>query len=458
MKSAFSYLKSIIFKNARPSISRVISNTSWLIFDKGINLVAGLLIGTWVARYMGITQFGQFNYVLAYVSLFSPIAMLGLNDLVIRNIVRNPAHENEILGTTFFLQIISGLLALGVSIIVARVIFPGDPLLKRLVIIMALGFIIQPLSNNVSYWFESQLQSKYSVLARNWALIIVSLVKIGLILWGASLVAFAWANTIQIIIFTVIIFFLYIKTEKSIKAWKFSAEQARILLKDSWPLIISGLAIMIYMRIDQIMLSNMIGPDENGIYSAAVRLSELWYFLPVALGASLFPAIVRTREMMSEKIYNERMQLFFDVMTLSSYIIVIPLSIFAPLLIQILYGSAYTGSGGILRIHIWAFLFVSLGVSRSRWLIAENLTGISMICTILGAVINIVINYLLIPKYTGAGAAWATFVSYAVSAYLTSFFFVRTRPVFKQQSLSLFSPLRGISIIRMIQKVVLINE
>lgn len=429
-----------------------------MIFDKGINLVAGLLIGVWVARYLGVTQYGQFNYAMAYVSLFSPIAMLGLNDLVVRNLVRNPTHGNDILGTAFVLQIISSLLAFGAPVVIAGVIFPDDTLFKDLIFIFALGFLMQPISNVLSYWFESQLQSKHSVLARNWALIIVSIAKIGLILWGASLVNFAWANTLQTMIFTLIIYHLYTKTRKSIKAWKFNGEQARLLLKDSWPLIISGLAVMIYMRIDQIMLSNMIGPDENGIYSAAVRLSELWYFLPVALGASLFPAIVRTREMRSEKTYNERMQLFFDVMTLSSYIIVIPLTIFAPLLIQILYGPAYAGSGGILRIHVWAFLFVSLGVSRSRWLIAENMTGISMISTILGAVVNIGINYLLIPKYTGAGAAWATFVSYAVSAYLTSLFFVSTRPVFKQQSLSLLSPLRGISIIRMIHKVVLLNE
>ncbi|NQU30474.1 MAG: oligosaccharide flippase family protein, partial [Anaerolineae bacterium] len=137
-----------------------------MIFDKGINLVAGLLIGVWVARYLGVTQYGQFNYAMAYVSLFSPIAMLGLNDLVVRNLVRNPTHGNDILGTAFVLQIISSLLAFGAPVVIAGVIFPDDTLFKDLIFIFALGFLMQPISNVLSYWFESQLQSKHSVLAR----------------------------------------------------------------------------------------------------------------------------------------------------------------------------------------------------------------------------------------------------------------------------------------------------
>ena len=456
LKSFFRQLFSITYvQEGRTSLSDVASNTSWLIVDKGINLAAGLLVGVWVARYLGTVQFGQFNYALSYVLLFSPIAVLGLNDLVVRNVVRDPGNENEILGTALGLQIVASLLALATPIVIAVIVFPDDVQLQQLVFILALGVAFQPLSNIISYWFQAQLLSKYEVLARNWALLLVSLAKIGLILFGASLIAFAWANTVRAIIFTVVIFTLYGKARKSIKTWTFDTNQAQILLKDSWPLIISGLAIMIYTRFDQIMLSNIIGAGGNGIYAAAVRLSEIWYFLPVALGASFFPVIVRTRETQKEKIYSERMQLFFDIMTMSTYIIVVPLSIFAPWLIRILYGSAYAGAGAILRVHIWAFLFVSLGVSRSRWLIAENLVGFTMTSTILGAVVNVGLNYILIPRYAGLGAAWATLISYAVSAYLSSLLFVRTWPAFKQQSLSILIPFRVQSFFRDFRETVM---
>ena len=238
----------------------------------------------------------------------------------------------------------------------------------------------------------------------------------------------------------------YKTSQGQITAWRASFLQAKQLLKDSWPLIISGGAVTIYMKVDQIMLGNMATEGELGVYSAAVRLSELWYFIPTAIASSFFPTIIRSREHRSEQVHRERMQLFFDLMAGAAYVIVIPTALLAPLVVTTLFGADYAEAGLILRVHIWAFLFVSLGTARSRWLMAENMTRFSMTATILGAIVNIGLNFWLIPRYAGLGAAWATLISYAVSAYLSTLLLDRLWPLFGQLSLSALVPFRLFSL------------
>ena len=426
----------------RSNLFKIATNTGWLVIDKIIGILAGFLVGAWVVRYLGPAQYGLYNYALAFVALFTPIAGLGLKDIAIRNMVRQPANKEEILGTAFALQLFAGLGALALSIGIAYVSHPGDVLARCLIAILASQFVFQAFSNTIDYWFQSQVQSRYTVWARNTALVVIALVKIGLILSQAPLMTFAWAALAQMVVFAVGLTIWYHLSGQRLAAWQASFRRAKQLLKDSWSLIISGLAIMIYMRIDQIMLGNMASKEALGVYSAAVRLSELWYFIPMVIAASFFPTIIRSRENQSKQVYRRRMQAFYDVMAGAAYVIVIPLALLAPLVVTTLFGADYAEAGDILRVHIWAFVFVSLGVARSRWLMAENMIRFSMIATILGTIVNVGLNYWLIPQYAGLGAAWATLISYAVSAYLSSILSIRLWPLFGQLSLSLLVPFR----------------
>ena len=426
----------------RSNLFKIATNTGWLVIDKIIGILAGFLVGAWVARYLGPAQYGIYSYALAFVALFTPVAGLGLKDIAIRNMVRQPANKEEILGTAFALQLFAGMVTLALSIGIAYVSRPGDVLARCLIAILAGRLVFQAFSNTIDYWFQSQVQSRYTVWAGSMALVVIALVKIGLILSQAPLIAFAWATLAQMVVFAVGLTIWYHLSGQRLAAWQASFRRAKQLLKDSWPLIISGLAIMIYMRIDQIMLGNMASEEALGVYSAAVRLSELWYFIPMVIAASFFPTIIRSRENQSKQVYRRRMQAFYDVMTGAAYVIVIPLALLAPLVVTTLFGADYAEAGDILRVHIWAFVFVSLGVARSRWLMAENMIRFSMTATILGTIVNVGLNYWLIPQYAGLGSAWATLVSYAVSSYLSSVLSIRLWPVFGQISLSLLIPLR----------------
>jgi polysaccharide transporter, PST family len=430
----------------RSNLFKIATNTGWLVVDKLISIVAGLLVGAWVARYLGPAQYGMLNYASAFVALFTPLVGLGLKDIVIREIVRDPAEKNGIMGTAFTLQFLAGFGALGLSVGIAYLSHPDDALTRLLIAILSGRLIFLAGSNTLNYWFQSQIQSKFSVWARNLTLVVIALVRVGLVLSQAPLVAFAWVMLASNALVVLGMIIWYKTSQGQITAWRASFLQAKQLLKDSWPLIISGVAVTIYMKVDQIMLGNMATEGELGVYSAAVRLSELWYFIPTAIASSFFPTIIRSREHRSEQVHRERMQLFFDLMAGAAYVIVIPTALLAPLVVTTLFGADYAEAGLILRVHIWAFLFVSLGTARSRWLMAENMTRFSMTATILGAIVNIGLNFWLIPRYAGLGAAWATLISYAVSAYLSTLLLDRLWPLFGQLSLSALVPFRLFSL------------
>ena len=222
----------------------------------------------------------------------------------------------------------------------------------------------------------------------------------------------------------------------------FRFQLAGQLMRDAWPLLISSMAVVLYVRIDQIMLGEMLDNEAVGHYAVAAKISELWYFLPMIVSSSVFPAIIKSRSQNKAGVFQVRMQSFSDFMVGMAYAIVIPTVLCADVLIRAIYGEAFVEAADILRVHMWAFVFVSMGVTRSRWLVAENLLVTSMLTAILGAVVNVGLNLLFIPSYGGVGAAWATLVSYGIAGYLSCLLFPRLFPVFGLLTRSLFLPFR----------------
>jgi len=180
--------------------------------------------------------------------------------------------------------------------------------------------------------------------------------------------------------------------------------------------------VSIYMKIDQVMLGNMTSSVVVGNYATAVKFSEIWYFFPVAICSSCFPAIIQAKKHSSQKYYLKLQQLY-DLMVGIALLIAIPVTFCAKPLLIYLLGAEYADAGTILAWHIWAGIFVFLGVARSKWLMIENLTIFNFATTGLGALTNIGLNLWLIPHYQGIGAAIATITSYAIAAYFSCIFY-----------------------------------
>jgi PST family polysaccharide transporter len=313
---------------------------------------------------------------------------------------------------------------------------PGDRLAHSIVGIAAAGLIFQAF-DTIDLWFQSQVQSKNTVYAKNAAFLLTALVRAALVWVRAPLIAFAYAGLVEVGLGAVGLVIAYLVNGQRFALWQVSLSCAKRLLKASWPLIISSMAIVTYMKIDQIMLSEMVSDQAVGVYAAAIRISELWYFIPMALVLSVFPSIIEVKKI-SQAAYYHRLQKLFDVMAGLALLIAVPMTLLSDVVIRLFYSAQYAGAGPILAIHIWAALFVFLGVAQSPWDISEGLTRLALLRTLLGAVINVAMNFVLLPLYAGLGAAISTVVAYAVSACLANALDARTRPILILQIKSLF--------------------
>jgi len=425
-------VKNLSKLKSHTKLRKVVSNTGWLFADRILRMGAGLLVGVWVARYLGTEQYGLFNYALAFISLFTPIFTLGLDDVVIRQLVKESSNKHEILGTTFSLKLLGGIASVLLAVGCIFLLEEKNTLTIWLVAILAMTGVFRT-ADTIDLWFQSQVQSKYTVVAKNIAYLLSTLLKVGLILTKAPLITFAWATLAEIVIGAIGLISIYqVKGFSKIWNWRWSLTTAKNLLRESFPLIFSGFAILIFMKIDQIMLGQMKGDSEVGIYSAAVRVSELWYFIPTAIVSSVSPSIYAAKEK-SEHHYYKRIGQLLRLLTYISLAIAIPMTFLSQNIVLMMFGSGYIEASPILAVHIWASLFVFMGVATLPWFIAEGLNHVSLGKTLLGAILNVILNFLLIPSYGGLGAAIATISSQAAAAFFSNAIDKRTRKLFQIQ-------------------------
>jgi O-antigen/teichoic acid export membrane protein len=358
--------------------------------------------------------------------LFSSVALLGLDGVVVRNIVRTPSSRNEILGTAFVLKLGGGIVAAGLTMAAIFLLRPMDHLTRLLVGITTLGLVFQ-VFGTIDYWFQSQVKSKYSALARSAAYLITCAVKVVLILLHAPLVAFAWAGLADIVLGSLGLVVAYRAKGHQFKEWRVTLTMAMALLHDSWPLIFTDIVILIYMRVDKIMIGEMVGNRELGIYSVAALIAEALYFIPTAVSSSLFPSVVEAKSI-SEELFYGRLQQFYNLMAFLAYAVALPVTFLAGWGMPLLFGTAYTRASAMLIGLVWAGIFINLMIARSYYMIAMNWTRLHFITDFLGCVINVAINLILIPRYGGMGAVVASCIAYWFVAHGSCFLF---RPLFR---------------------------
>ena len=428
-------IQKVSLLKGRTGLHKILANISWLFADRILRMGFGLVVGIWVARYLGVQQFGLLNYAIAFVAIFNPLANLGLDVVVVRRLVADPTQQQSILGTSFWMRFVAGWLTWLAVIIGIYLLRHDDAMTIVTVTILGAANIFQSF-DTIDLWFQSQVRSKYSVLAKNAAFIATTSIRVVMVLSHAPLVAFVVAILLEAVLGAVGLLIVYKQQGYLVKLWQWSRSLAQDLLRESLPLILSGLTIMIYMRIDQIMLGQMIGDKAVGVYSAATRISEVWYFIPMTVSSSVMPSIFNAKEI-SEELYYQRIGGLNRGLTWLAIAVAIVMTFVSKPLIVMLFGNSYIESGTILAVHIWASVFVFSGVATSGWFIAENLSYLSLYRTLSGAIVNILLNFFLIPIYGGLGAAIATVIAQAVASFISNGVNPKTRKLFKIQIKSL---------------------
>ncbi|MFA5023518.1 MAG: flippase [Patescibacteria group bacterium] len=400
-------------------VRRYGANTGWMFGGQMFSLLVSFFIGAWIARYLGPENYGVLSYALSFAGLFAFIASLGIDGVLGREIVKFPEKRDDLLGTSFVLKIIGGLTAFAL-VCVAAILFENNFLIRILIILFGLSFILQAIGV-ISIFFQSKVEAKQTIKAQFFAMIISSLLKIFLILTHLGVIWLMLIYVLDAVWSGLGLLFVYRQAGLKINNWKFSANLAISILKDSWPLMLSGAATFIYMKIDQVMIGQMLDNESVGLYAVAIKLSEVWYFIPGIICASLFPALINARQLDIKKYYQRLKNLYLFMFFLALAISILVTIIAKPLII-ILFGSAYISSIPILQIYIWSSIGIFVGAAVSQYLIAENMMKTVFVTSILGMLANVILNFILIPKTGLLGAALASLISYIATPFLILLF------------------------------------
>ncbi|WP_298766063.1 flippase [uncultured Polaribacter sp.] len=409
-------------------------NTSWLFTEILLRTIVTLFIGVWVARYLGPSSFGLFSYAQSFVALFAVIATLGLNSIVVRELVANKIAPGKIIGTAFVLKLIGAittLLLLGIAIIFTE----NSKSTNLFIFIIASATIFQSF-NVIDFYFQSKVLSRYVVFANIFSLLVSSIIKVYLILSSASLISFVWVVLFDSIVLATGYIYMYSKNNLYFNDWKFDSLIAKNMLRDSYPLIIAGVINSVYMKIDQVMIKDILNDIDVGYYSAAVKLSEAWFGVGVIICNSLFPAILNSKKI-STDFYYKRIQKLFVFLIVISYLLSVFVYVFSDYIVLSLYGEDFYKTSNVLSIHIFSAIFVYLGVSSGRWLISENKAFLNLSRNIAGLIVNITLNFILIKDYGIIGAAYASLTAYILAFYVFDLFLKDTRKIFILKSKAL---------------------
>lgn len=417
---------------------RYLFSTNWLFIEQGLRLMLGVLVGVWVARYLGPSDFGILNYIMALIGILASISKLGLDDIILRDIANNVTDEHdELLGTFFWMKVIGSCLVIflfSVFLIYTNLL----NISSNYIVVIFLSIFFQ--SFEVIYiYFQAQVLGKMAAISKLLQLFISSLIKLLFILNEADLFWFIILLAFDFISLAILYVYSF-KLHKNLTFFvKFNLDRAKNLFYESIPLLFASVFVIMYMRIDQVMIFNMVGENELGLYSAASRLSEALSFIPLIISASLMPAILNAKKI-SNDLYMERLTSLYTLLAWSALIIISGIIIFSSEIVNFLFGAAYTSAHEVLIILSFNSLSLFVGILSIKQLIAEKLGNIILIKSIISVVLNISLNLKLIPIYGGYGAAIASFISQFTAVFLYDFLDPRMHTQLKMKVKAIFMP------------------
>lgn len=420
----FSKIKQILNKHS------VLQNTSWLTFQNIFTMILGVVITSVVARYFGTEKYGVFNYILSITSLFTGIATVGINYIAVKDLTQNPEDEGKILGTSFFIRVIVSALLVIVSEFTVFFLTENDTTSMVIGIFLSLMMLFN-CSDVIEYYSTANLKVKYLSISKIISYTIFVLLKVLIVVLKLGIEYYAATYMIEAILYAIFLAISYkIIRNKNTKKykWQIDIKYAKKLLSNCWYFALSSIMVTIYMKIDQVMLGKMIeDKSQVGIYSAAVRIAEMWAFIPNAIITSFKPIIMNTKWQNNKKEYIKKLQKLYDISSIVCVVFSVGIAIFSKIIIYLLYGNEFIEAANVLCILIWGIWFGILGNVHYIWLMCENKEKYSLIYSVIGSISNIILNFILIPKYGMYGAAIATLISQFLANVVSFNFFYETK-------------------------------
>jgi PST family polysaccharide transporter len=412
----------------------------------------GIFVSVLVARYLGPVAFGELNFSIAFVYVFLVISSLGMEQVLVRELTLTKEKRNQIISTSLIMRGVASVLVYLLVVAMAICYYPA--ISTHLLIVIIGTQVLLQITDVFFTVFMAEVNSKYVVLAKNIGFLLSGLTKIIFVFVKLSLIWFALATIIEFFVCSLlIIWFFKRKTTIQVSFQYWDKEIGKQILKSSYPLILSSVFYVIYTKLDQVMLGYLTSSDEVGYYAVAAKLSEVWYFIPSAIVNSFYPELVNLKEQNANRFKILVMRLM-TVLSALALCIALFFTFFSDMLIEALYGLEYIYSGNVLTIHIWSCVIVFSAVVSGAWFVINRLEKYSLYRTGTGALVNVALNFILIPTYGALGAAVATLAAKVIASYLMNGIFIKTKPVFLLQTKAYFNVLKILPVFRISKKLI----
>jgi PST family polysaccharide transporter len=393
---------------------------TWAFLDKTFRVVLILATEILIARYLGPEQFGIYSYIIVIFSLLLVISSFGMDNNLVKDFVQSSCKRDSIITSGTLIKFIGGVCSFFIAILWSHYYSNN---FFWLIFFSSFGHLFQ-WTKVFELFYQSQDNYRLIAFAYSFTGLLFFIIKLILIFQESTIKIFCFVYALELITTGLIIFIIYLRTKKFVFQLDLMVIKHHIQM--CWPLVLSGIAVSVYLKIDQVMLLQFVNSKAVGIYAAAIKLSEGWYFIGGLLTTVVAPHIYRLHKL-NHDAYENFLKKLTAYLILLALIIVILVSLTSEFLLNFLYGSSYQGASTILNIHIWALFFAYLGCVQGLYWIAEGLQKIFLYQNLCSAVLNIFLNILLIPKYEGVGAAWATVISYGLPVLAVPYIVTRAK-------------------------------
>lgn len=397
--------------------SKYVHNGLWILLEKASRILSGILVGIFVLRFLGPAQYGTISYALSVVAIFTIISTLGLDSLVVRELVERKQDRDRILGTAFWLRFIGGICVVAIATFYSSL--KDTPDRTMAVFIVSISIVLQSLSV-VDFYFQSEVKGKFTAMNQVFTLSLSACVKLLLIYIQAPLFWFIWMVVLEAFLTAVFQLYFYHKQGLSIRYWRFSKMEAFELFKYTWPIILSAFVQMLYQKSNEILILRFTrSMDMVGLYSAAARLSEASYFIPVALTAAILPGLMNNKD--NRELQDKRLAQLCSLLFWMAVSMIVFIQFFGDWVVTTFYKNKFQDSVSVLKIHIWSLIPVFFGTVLGTRFLADNRQKVIIIYQLINFAFYLSFSFYFIPKYHGDGAALSIMLTYYVGFFVTIF-------------------------------------
>ena len=399
-------------------------NTGWLFVERVLRLISGLLVGVWVARYLGPENFGILSYALAIYAIFSGISNLGINQILIREILEYPEKTLDYLGTSFWLRVLSGFASF--IIISSILIIKNESLTVIILVLIVSTALLLQTPDVIEAFFLANVNAKAVSICKMVQILVSGVLKIALVISGSELIFFAILSAVELLLLSIFYVFYYLNDNNKLFFKKFDLKLAYHIVKSSWPLLIGSLGFTVFSNLDVLMLKNMLGQHDAGIYMAAYKLTVLWYFFPGIVLNSVMPHLMKHRD--QSIIFKNKLNSVTGILLWFAIVLSLFTGVYSDYIIRITYGNAFSKSSEMLTLLVWMNVLIFF---NSCWCIKHMIQKrprLIMYLNISTATFNFVFNIILINHFGVVGSVYASIASLIVSLFIFSIIDRETMP------------------------------